>query len=152
MKHHWQFHQRNMGQWHVCQYHHISQCFKTGSWSKLPIQLKRKLPHKKAHALWHCLRSALPNTCTNTGWNDFITKSVLWSNMVECSTQELCWLLPHRLVQRLFNGSRNTSTYYCSEYWLTAPRRIFHIPIWKGRFSRWYKNNFVWWWLPKSFL
>jgi hypothetical protein len=31
--------------------------------------------------------SALPNTCTNTGWNDFITRSLLWSNMVECITQ-----------------------------------------------------------------
>jgi hypothetical protein len=37
--------------------------------------------------LWHCLMSALLSTYTNTGWNDFITRPLLWSNMVECITQ-----------------------------------------------------------------
>jgi hypothetical protein len=56
---------------------------------------------------------------------------------------DLCWSLPHRLVQRLFNGIRNSSTHYCSEYWLTAPRRIFTFPCEKAYFPQ-YKRTILW--------
>lgn len=102
----------------------------------MPIQLKRGLPHYKAHASWNRLTSALPHTCTNNGWNYFITRSLLCSDVVEYITQSSA----DHLHTDLFNGSRNSSTHYCSEYWLTAPRRIFHIPMWKGIFSQWKKT------------
>ena len=70
--------------------------FKIGSWSKLHIHLKKRTfpwhkatrnhSNNKAHALWHSLMSVSLSSITNTGQNDFITKSLLWSNMVKCST------------------------------------------------------------------
>jgi hypothetical protein len=139
---------------YTCQYHHISQCFKTGSWSKLYIHLKREIPQEKAYALCHCLMSALLSTYTDTGWNDFITRSLLWSNTVDCITQsstdhfhtDFC-------IDCSVEASLKSSTLHCSEYyWLAAPRRIFNIPMWKGMFSPWLKNNSVWTWLPKLLL
>jgi len=46
----------------------------------------RNHSNNKAHALWHSLMSVSLNSITNTGQNDFITMSLLWSNIVKCST------------------------------------------------------------------
>ena len=46
----------------------------------------RNHSNNKTHALWHSLVSVLLSSVTNTGQNDFITRSLLWSNMVKCST------------------------------------------------------------------
>jgi len=70
--------------------------FKIGSSSKLHIHLKRELsletmlseiiPTTKHMLFWHSLMSVSLSSITNTGQNDFITRSLLWSNMVKCST------------------------------------------------------------------
>ena len=68
--------------------------FKIGSCSKLYIHLKRELSHETTlpeiipttkHMLC-CLMSISLSSITNIGQNDFITRSLLWSNMVKCST------------------------------------------------------------------
>jgi len=46
----------------------------------------RNHSNNKAHALWHSLMSVSLHSITNTGQNDFITRSLLWSNMVKRST------------------------------------------------------------------
>jgi len=46
----------------------------------------RNHSNNKARALWHNLKSVSLNSITNTGQNNFITRSLLWSNMVKCST------------------------------------------------------------------
>ncbi len=47
----------------------------------------RNHSNNKAYALWQCLMSASLSSITNTGQNDFITRSPLWSNMVKYNTQ-----------------------------------------------------------------
>ena len=46
----------------------------------------RNHSNNKEHALWHRPMSVLLSSITNTGQNDFITRSILWSSMVMCST------------------------------------------------------------------
>lgn len=98
---------------YTCQYHHISQRFETGSCGKLYICLKRELSHDKAHASWCQPTSASLNSYKNTGWNDFIARSLLWSNVVECVSRSSADHFRTDLCSD-FNGSRNSSTHHCS--------------------------------------
>ena len=68
---------------------------KIGSCSKLHTDLKRELSYEARHPVINptkhmlCGGSLMPvllSSITNTGQNDFITRSLLWSNMVKCST------------------------------------------------------------------
>jgi len=57
--------------------------FKLTSFSKLHIHPKREFPMRQGN---HSLISVSLSSVTNTGQNDFIISSLLWSNMVKCST------------------------------------------------------------------
>ena len=68
--------------------------FKIGSCNKLHINLKRELSHETwlpeiipttKHVLGDSLMLLLLISITNTGQNDFITRSLLWSNTVKWS-------------------------------------------------------------------
>jgi len=106
----------NMQQWHNWQlhqhYHHVwrvdlhLECvtrilfrpqkhFMIESCSRLQTHLKRELSHEKRlpeiilttkHILCDSLVSVSLSSITNTGQNDFITRSLLWSNTVKCRT------------------------------------------------------------------
>jgi len=69
--------------------------FQIGSRSKLHIRLKRELSHETGlpeiipttkHMLCDSLMSVSLSSAANTGQNDITTRSLLWSNMVKCST------------------------------------------------------------------
>jgi len=65
---------------------------KIGSYNKLHIHLKRELSHEtmlpdiipttKHMNLWHSLMSVSLSSITNAGQNYFISRSLLWSNIV----------------------------------------------------------------------
>jgi len=129
--------------------------FKTGSCSKLHIHLKTELSHETRlpefipttrHMLCDSLMSVSLSSITNTGQNDFISRSFLWSNMVKCSTASSTGLM-----WWLFNERGNRSTSHHSGYWSTAPRRILQIPPHKHFFPHW-KSCSAQIWLSKSLL
>jgi len=64
--------------------------------------------------------SVLLSSITNTGQNDFITRSLLWSNLVKWSTPKFRWSLLHRLVWWSFSENGNHSTHHRLGYWSTA--------------------------------
>ena len=122
---------------------HLIHCNKTGSCSKLHTHLKRELSHETRLAetiptTKHMLVTQSHVSVTQFSykkWPKWLHLQVLL--VVKHGQMQYCkfrWSFPHGLVWWSFGVRGNRSTVRHSGYWLTAPRRILHIPLHKHIF------------------